>query len=173
MSHQCFTPLSLIIGAILALVSTTLNAFDEQLMLSQAPDRSVTFSLHGFRYPCTFAVTAPIVTVSSGQVLLTSQVFQLGCPTIPGASPSPYTQLASVGILPDGAYIVIWKASTLFSVEAPFQIQGGLLVRAEPAPVPSVGRWSLALLILVLGLSSCLVHSPLTRRSSRRGSTLL
>lgn len=69
MSRQSSTRLLLLAGVIRALLSTASRAFDEQVAVSEAPDRSVSVSLRGLLYPCTYAVNAPTVTVSSGQVL--------------------------------------------------------------------------------------------------------
>ena len=156
-----------VVGFLLALFSTGSCALYEQLTIAQAPDRSITVSLHGFTYPCGYFVEVPSVTVSSDQIVLTSTLLALACPGIPGATPVLYTQVASAGVLPDRTYVVTWKtappsATTGFSVQTQFQIRAGLLVLPDPEPLPSLSQWSLGLLVALLLFGGCCIGSPLT-----------
>ena len=146
-----FTVTALIVGTLW--ISDSF-AFDESVSLSQAADGSITATLSGMRYPCTYGFNGvPIVTISGNQITLNSPAVGMGCPTLPGDVPFAFTQSTSLAVLPDGAYTLRWSqtdAVPTFQVQLQFFINLGLLSLSNPAPIPTLSPWSIAVLVLLM-----------------------
>lgn len=129
-------------------------AFDESVSLSQATDGSITATLSGMRYPCTYGFNgAPIVTISGNQITINSPAVGMGCPPMPGDVPFAFSQSTGLGVLPDGAYTLRWSqtdAGPTFQVQLQFFVNLGLLSLSNPAPIPTLSSWSIAILVVLM-----------------------
>jgi hypothetical protein len=110
----------------MTLTDPTAHAFGERLSVAASANGAVTVTLSGMMYPCTAAFVAPpAVSIAAAQIAITSQTVVMGCPIVLGAPPSPYSQIAILGVLPQGAYAVSWniQGATQYLVRTPIQMQ--------------------------------------------------
>ena len=148
------------------------RAFDERVTLSQSADGTITTTLSGSLFPCSYGfVGAPVIAISAGQILITSHAVAMGCPIFEGADPIPYTQNATLGLLADGAYTLRWTqtdAAPHFQIQQQFSVKAGFLSVPSIEPIPTSSRWSLFLSILLMCYVASRRWRPLTRRSTGR-----
>ena len=147
-------------------------AFDERVTLSQSADGSITTTLWGSRFPCSYGfVGAPIIAISGDQILVASHAVAMGCPIFEGADPFPFTQNATLGLLADGFYTLRWTqtdAAPNFQIQQQFSVRAGFLSVSSLEPIPTSSRWSFFLSILLVCFIGSRRWPPLTRRSTGR-----
>lgn len=119
--------------ALLGSIAFPARAVNESVQVSQASDRTILVSLSGAMYPCSYAFFgSPTVSTSAGNYDITSSLVALGCPSVPGASPSPYTVDTNIGLVPEGDHAVTWHftGATSGTFSTSFSISGGMLASA-------------------------------------------
>jgi hypothetical protein len=130
-------------------------AFNEEVTLDQSATGTITATLSGFLYPCSYGFAgSPVVTISGTQISIVSHAVAMGCPVLQGAQPFAFTQSATLGVLADGAYALRWTqtdAAPTFQVDQPFALTVGLLSVAGPTPAPALSQWSLFAAMLLVG----------------------
>ena len=131
------------------------NAFNEGLTIEQSAGGSITATVSGLLYPCSYGFAGePSVTISAGEILIVSHAVAMGCPILLVAEPVPFAQKASLGVLANGAYTVSWTqtdVSPTFQVQRQFSVAAGFLVAPSPAPIPALSPWCLVLSVLLVG----------------------
>ena len=135
------------------------RAFGESVTLDQSPDGTITATLAGMLYRCTYGFGgAPVVTISADQILIVSHVIGMGCPIFQVGDPFPFTQSARLGVLADGAHALRWTQTDLapkFQVQQSFFVDAGNL-SIPPEPIPTASRQSLFLLALLICFTASL-----------------
>lgn len=149
------------------------SAFAESVTLNQSADGTVTATLSGMLYRCTYGFGgAPVVTISADQILIVSHVIGMGCPIFQVGTPFPYTQSAPLGVFADGGYTLRWTqkdTAPTFEVQQQFFVNAGNVSMASPEPIPTMSQWSLFLLALLICLAGSLrwrSMRPASERSS-------
>jgi hypothetical protein len=142
-------------------------AFNEEVTLDRSAGGTITATLSGFLYPCSYGFAgSPVVTISGNQISIVSHAVALGCPVAAGAQPFAFSQSATLGVLADGAYAFRWTqtdAAPTFQVNQPFALAAGLLAVAGPTPAPALSQWSVFLAILLVGYLGSRRWNPLRR----------
>jgi len=148
------------------------GAFDERVTLTQSAGGSITATLSGSLFPCTYGFAgAPVITRSAGQVLIASNAVAMGCPVFEGAKAVPFMQDATLGPLADGAYTLRWTqtdAAPQFQIQQQFSVKAGFLSVPGLEPVPTSSHWSLFLSMLLVWYVGARHWRPPTRRSTGR-----
>jgi hypothetical protein len=157
----------------IALYCSSAHALDEQLSITQAIDGTITATLSGLRYPCTYAwAGTPTVMIDAYAIAIASPAVGLGCPVRADDAPTAFAIDAVLGILTDGSYVVRWTVSgaASYQVRTSFTVAGGTVPQSVASVgVPTLSLASTAGLALLLTLSgAALIARPCRRSSSAR-----
>ena len=176
-----------LVFAAVTLWATGACASNERLTITQATDGTIAAAVNGIKPACPVFVfyRRPTVSISGAQISVFSLAdiaLAICLFTPPGTliAPLPYKEVASIGILPDGAYALRWTAQVSppispdldalagFDVRSPFEVRGGALILGAPPAVPLLNTLLLFLLGLVLAVIAWIAGSPVHKRSQSR-----
>jgi hypothetical protein len=131
------------------------QALGDSIRFAQAASGTVSATLTGFADPCNgsqvFPIGASSVTLNGNEYDISSSfaiLDPLPCPSIP----QPYQVVASLGLVADGHYEVVWTVGPLI-VRGALDVVSGVL-RSLATDIPTLTGPALAALFVMIALTS-------------------
>jgi hypothetical protein len=165
-SSRTWTTIAKFMLAATILTSTHAHARNEQLSVTQAANQSIMVTLFGSILYCDpqlggypYSPSVSTVSVVGFNANIVSRIGVGECPAAPPGfvfpPPIPYSVVANLGVLPDGAYTATWvfvggaPSPQLF--QTTFFLQGGTLL--VPGPIPTLSLLSYLILSMLIAAS--------------------